>query len=178
MNKKIAFIGVAAVTAFGSAAVADIDLSFTDFEAVGANYVQYAPNTLEGTLNAFDGEFVLTEDGLNFTYADDFSILIANADLTDILVQMGGYSNFGADNYFTWTSGGSSAAGTQGGGFIDAGPIDVTGYYVWIGNGYGGGGAGIWTGTVDMIGDVSFVPAPGALALLGLAGLASRRRRN
>jgi MYXO-CTERM domain-containing protein len=48
---------------------------------------------------------------------------------------------------------------------------------VWIGNGYGAAGtSGTWTGTVTLHG-VDFVPAPGAAALLGLAGLASRRRR-
>ena len=50
---------------------------------------------------------------------------------------------------------------------------------VWIGNGYGATGtSGKWTGTVTLHGvNVVAVPAPGALALLGLAGLAGRRRR-
>jgi len=48
---------------------------------------------------------------------------------------------------------------------------------VWIGNGYGAAGtSGTWTGTITLIG-VNAVPAPGAIALLGLAGLAGRRRR-
>jgi MYXO-CTERM domain-containing protein len=48
---------------------------------------------------------------------------------------------------------------------------------IWIGNGYGAAGtSGTWTGTITLIG-VTAVPAPGAFALLGLAGLTGRRRR-
>jgi len=48
---------------------------------------------------------------------------------------------------------------------------------VYLGNGYGAGGtSGTWTGTITLLG-VNAVPAPGAMALLGLAGLAGRRRR-
>ena len=43
---------------------------------------------------------------------------------------------------------------------------------VMMADGYSGGAStDNWTGTL------SFVPAPGALALLGLAGVAGRRRR-
>ncbi|NCF41254.1 MAG: PEP-CTERM sorting domain-containing protein, partial [Planctomycetia bacterium] len=35
---------------------------------------------------------------------------------------------------------------------------------------------GTWNGTFTLFG-VNLVPAPGALALLGMAGLAGRRRR-
>jgi MYXO-CTERM domain-containing protein len=48
---------------------------------------------------------------------------------------------------------------------------------IWIGNGYGAAGtSGTWTGTITLLG-VTAVPAPGAVALLGLAGFCSRRRR-
>ncbi|MFM8641679.1 MAG: PEP-CTERM sorting domain-containing protein [Phycisphaerales bacterium] len=46
-----------------------------------------------------------------------------------------------------------------------------------LGNGFSGAGAqGTWTGSITLIG-VNVVPAPGAIALLGLAGLAAGRRR-
>jgi MYXO-CTERM domain-containing protein len=49
--------------------------------------------------------------------------------------------------------------------------------FIYIGNGYGGSGtSGTWTGTITLIG-IDEVPAPGALALLGVAGLSARRRR-
>ena len=48
---------------------------------------------------------------------------------------------------------------------------------IWLGNGYGAAGtSGTWTGSITLIG-VNAIPAPGALALLGVAGLAGRRRR-
>jgi MYXO-CTERM domain-containing protein len=48
---------------------------------------------------------------------------------------------------------------------------------IWVGNGYGASGSsGTWTGTITLIG-IDEVPAPGALALLGVAGLSARRRR-
>jgi MYXO-CTERM domain-containing protein len=48
---------------------------------------------------------------------------------------------------------------------------------VYLGNGYGAGGtSGTWTGSITLLG-VTAVPAPGAIALLGLAGLVGRRRR-
>jgi MYXO-CTERM domain-containing protein len=48
---------------------------------------------------------------------------------------------------------------------------------VWLGNGYGAAGtSGTWTGSITLIG-VEAIPAPGAVALLGLAGLAGSRRR-
>ena len=48
---------------------------------------------------------------------------------------------------------------------------------IWLGNGYGAAGtSGTWTGSITLVG-VNAVPAPGALALLGVAGFAARRRR-
>ena len=60
----------------------------------------------------------------------------------------------------------------------------MTGYYLYLGNGYAGGGPGVWTGSIDAIGSIDFqgstpaVPGPAALAgLVGIAGIARRRRR-
>jgi hypothetical protein len=48
---------------------------------------------------------------------------------------------------------------------------------IWLGNGYSRPDAsGTWTGTITLLG-VTAVPAPSAIALLGLAGFSSRRRR-
>ena len=176
--KAHTLIGMAVVAALGSAAVADVDLSFENFVAGGAQFALQDENPLVGNIDSFTGSFMLDLDGEGFTWADDLTVLIASIDLTEILVQMGGYSDFGASYKFNWTEGASGTAGTQAGGSIDTGVlggINATGYYVWLGNGYGGGGDGTWTGNISINGTV--VPAPGALALLGIAGLAGRRRR-
>ncbi|MEI6879145.1 MAG: MYXO-CTERM sorting domain-containing protein, partial [Planctomycetota bacterium] len=49
---------------------------------------------------------------------------------------------------------------------------------IWIGNGYSyAPTSGTWTGSITLLG-VNAVPAPGAIALVGLAGLVGRRRRS
>ncbi len=176
-------VGMAATAAISSAAVAELTLDFENFIAPGANYFpqniandQLVP--LEGNITGFIGDFVLNEDGEGFTWADDLSVVVATADLSEILIQMGGYSDFGATYRFIWPDGASGDAGTEAGGAVSTGVlggIDVTGYYLWLGNGYASGGNGNWTGSITIEGTVT--PAPGALALLGLAGLAGRRRR-
>ena len=173
-------MGMAATAAISSAAVAEISLDFTGFEATGANFALTNENAVAGNITDFAGDFVLDLDGENFTWADDLTVLIASADLSDILVQMGGFSDFGATYKYTWPVGAAGDAGTEAGGLVSTdvlGGIDATGYYVWIGNGYGSGGVGTWSGNIKINGTIDYVPAPGALALLGVAGLAGRRRR-
>jgi MYXO-CTERM domain-containing protein len=93
---------------------------------------------------------------------------------------MGGFSNLSAGQRYFWPNGGSSAPGTTAIGSVSlTAPITMDGsdLIVWIGNGYGAAGtSGTWSGTITLHG-VDAVPAPGAIALLGLAGLAGRRRR-
>ncbi|MEC9233545.1 MAG: hypothetical protein VX403_06500, partial [Planctomycetota bacterium] len=110
------------------------------------------------------------------------TILIANESLTEILFQVGGYTSYANIvspdtnlGHFFWEFGAGAAPGTSGGGIVDVGGIDVTGWYLYLGHGYGLGGEGFWSGSIDLQGSV--VPAPGAIALFGLAGFAARRRR-
>ena len=177
MTKAHTLLGVAAAASLAAAASAEIDLVFENFQAAGSQFSLTDENAVEGSLDFANGDFVLNADGENFTWCDDLCVMIASADLSDLLVQIGGYSDYGAANRFTWATGSSGTAGTAGGGSIDTGSIDCTGYYVWLGNGYGGGGVGDWSGAIQLGGSIDYVPAPGALALLGLGGLVARRRR-
>jgi len=132
----------------------EVPLSFTEFTAAGASVSLVDAEVLFGSFSGALGDFVLVEDGIDYTYCDDLMVLVANADLTDLLLQVGGFSSFGATHRFGWPLGGSSAAGTVGGGNVDfGGDIDVSGYFLWLGNGYGGGGDGVWTGTIDLLGN-------------------------
>jgi len=177
MNKAFVFTtaGIASAV-LASSATAEIDLVFTNFIAAGSQFSQTDSNALSGSIDQADGLFVLNS-GENFTWADDLTVIIASEDLSVLHMQIGGFSDYGATHRFSWPTGASGDPGTEAGGIIDIGGIDVTGYYMFLGNGYASGGDGDWTGSIELLGSVAHVPAPGALALLGLAGLAGRRRR-
>jgi hypothetical protein len=181
MNKAHTILGAVAAASLAGAASADINLTFDNFIAAGAQFSMTddgAGNSdLAGTVDSALGAFTLNS-GENFTWADDLCVMIANDDLSELHMQIGGYSDFGATHRFVWPTGASGDPGTAAGGTVDIGGIDVTGYKLWLGNGYGSGGDGDWSGGIDLVGSVEYVPAPGALALLGLAGVSARRRRN
>ena len=137
------------------------------------NGVAFAP---DGTLYCTTPTRIVCFDG------DSFKPL-SKALTNPVREAIGGFSNLGAAQRYTWANGGSSAPGTTVTGtvnlttalaFTNNAAVDGT---IWLGNGYGAAGtSGTWTGSITLIG-VNAVPAPGAIALLGLAGLAGRRRR-
>lgn len=178
--------GLAAAT-LASAASADITITLNNQSFAGFNFNtimnyaggQNAVGTLTGavinmTLNA----------STSFTYADDICIYVGPSPINvGGRLQIGGYSNLNAQQRRFWPTGGSSAPGTTATGSVTlATPLTFVGntavdQFIYIGNGYGAQGtSGTWTGTITLIG-INEVPAPGAVALLGLAGLSARRRR-
>ena len=172
--------GIAAA-ALVSAASADVTFSFTNQTWTGFNFTEaYAAGSLTGTLTGATVNATLTAS-TSYTYADDLCIYVAGSPLAlGGLLQCGGFSNLNASQRYSWANGGSDAPGTPVSGTVNfttginmaANPQNAS---IWIGNGYGAAGtSGTWTGTITLIG---VVPAPGAVALLGLAGLTSRRRR-
>ena len=173
--------GIAAA-ALVSAASADVTFSFTNQTWTGFNFTEaYAAGSLSGTLSGVSVNATLNAS-VATTYADDLCVYMDAAPLSlGGLLQVGGFSNLNAAQRYSWSNGGSSAPGTTVTGTktlttgIDmaANPLQSIGG----GNGYGAAGtSGTWTGTITLIG-VNAVPAPGAVALLGLAGLTGRRRR-
>ena len=181
MRKAHTILGAVAVASIAGAASADISITFENFIAAGAQFEMLGDengDVLSGSIENAVGDFIMNTAGEDFTWCDDLTVMIANDDLSDLYMQIGGYSDFGAAYRFTWPTGASGDAGTVGGGIaIEGESIDVSGYRLWLGNGYASGGNGDWSGAIDL-GGISFVPAPGALALLGLAGVSARRRRN
>jgi MYXO-CTERM domain-containing protein len=186
--KKTMLASAVAAASLAGAASADITVPLADFVATGFQFfdVVEAANPgafIFGNLTGASVNAVLTAS-TNFTYADDLCIYVDAIPLsTGGLLQCGGFSSLSASQRYFWPNGASSAPGTVVSGtvnfttsiFIDQALLGAP--RVWIGNGYGAAGtSGTWTGTVTLHG-VDFVPAPGAVALLGLAGLASRRRR-
>jgi MYXO-CTERM domain-containing protein len=172
--------GIAAA-ALVSAASADVTFSFTNQTWTGFNFTEaYAAGSLTGTLTGVSVNATLNAS-TNYTYADDLCVYINPSPLSlGGLLQVGGFSNLNAAQRYSWANGGDDAAGTPVTGTktlttainMAANPTQS----IWVGNGYGAAGtSGTWTGTITLIG--VDVPAPGAVALLGLAGFCSRRRR-
>jgi len=173
-------IAAASLVSFASA---DVTVTFTNQTWTGFNFTD---------LTATYGGFVGTLTGVsvnatlnastNYTYADDLCVYVDPAPLsTGGLLQVGGFSNLNATQRLSWANGGSSAPGST---VIDAKSVNAivfsgsaTDPIIWLGNGYGAAGtSGTFTGSITLVG-VNAVPAPGALALLGVAGFAARRRR-
>ena len=179
--------GIAAA-AVASAASADITVSLTNQTFTGFNFQQFVDYTQFNVVGTLTGASinVTLNNSVAYTYADDLCVYVDVEPLsTGGKLQIGGFSSLSAAQRYFWPNGGSSAPGTTSIGsvslttalaFTGNKAVDGT---IWLGNGYGAGGtSGTWTGTVTLFGvNAVAIPAPGALALLGVAGFASRRRR-
>ena len=173
------FCGVA-VSALSAAASADVIVSFSD-TFTGFQFSQIAaPGALSGSLTGVSVSATLLASTA-FTYADDLCVYIDVLPLSTVgMVQVGGYSALGATQRYFWANGASDVVGTTviaSVTFLSACDMTTPNLAIWLGNGYGAAGtSGTWTGSITLHG-VDAVPAPGALALIGLAGLVARRRR-
>ena len=178
---RCALLCGAAVAMVSSAASADVVITLTNFTANAFQFSQaVAPGAVTGTLTGVSVSATLLSSSA-FTYADDLCVYVDVLPLSlNGLVQVGGFSDLGAQQRYLWPSGSSDAIGTVVLGEVSfASGIDMSipNLAVWIGNGYGATGAsGTWSGTITLHG-VNAIPAPGAIALLALAGFVSRRRR-
>ena len=180
--KKIALVAGLAAAVAGTAS-ADVTVTFTNQTWTGFNFTDLSAQFggFTGTLTGVSVNATLTASTA-YTYADDLCVYVDVAPLsTGGLRQVGGFSNLNALQRVSWANGGSSAPGTT---VIDSKSVNAISFSgtsadatIWLGNGYGASGtSGTWTGSITLIG-VNAVPAPGAIALVGLAGLAGRRRR-
>ena len=186
MKSVIGAGAACAAMALAGAASADVTIDFADATYAGFAFDQLfgadAGEYLVGTLTGVSVNAVLTAS-TSFTYADDLCIYVDDIPLsTGGLLQVGGFSNLNAAQRYSWPNGGSSAPGTTViGTVVLTTALEFSGSAadaaVWLGNGYGATGtSGTWSGSITLIG-VEAIPAPGAGALLGLAGLAGSRRR-
>jgi len=124
---------------------------FENVVAQGSNFWQMDPPLpcMDGLLLLdVSGDFVLNS-GENFTWADDLTIMFANDDLSELYMQIGGFSDYGTSYRYTWPYGASGDPGTAAGGLIDIASVEISDWYGWIGNGYGSGGDGDWSGQIE-----------------------------
>lgn len=180
--KKIALVAGLAAAVAGTAS-ADVTVTFTNQTWTGFNFTDLSTQFggFTGTLTGVAVNATLTASTA-YTYADDLCVYVDVAPLsTGGLLQVGGFSNLNALQRVAWANGGSSTPGTT---VIDSKSVNAIAFTgtsadatIWLGNGYGAAGtSGTWTGSITLFG-VNAAPAPGAIALVGLAGLAGRRRR-
>jgi hypothetical protein len=181
---KISAIGASVAVVVASVASADVTYTFTNETWGGFDFsTAFGAGTLTGSITAVKANATLN-DSVGYTYADDLCIYVAyNPIALGGLLQAGGFSNLQATQKYSWANGGSSAPGTVVSSTrllntaisMAANPNAI----VYVGNGYGAAGsAGTWSGTITLVGvELAPVPAPGAVALLGLAGAIGGRRR-
>ncbi len=180
---KISAIGASVAVIVASVASADVTYTFVNQTWTGFNFNEaFAAGTLTGTLTAVKANATLNAS-VGYTYADDLCVYMNPSPLSvGGLLQVGGFSSLSANIWYSWSNGGSSAPGTVVSSTVNlvTGSIDMAAnptQSIWVGNGFGAPSAsGNWTGTITLVG-VNFVPAPGAVALLGLAGAIGGRRR-
>jgi hypothetical protein len=179
--KNTCLVSAIAVAAIAAGASADVTYTFDSLTLDALEFNQiFGAGTLVGSLTGVSINATLLDSVR--TYANDLTIYIDLPPVGGGLLQVGGYSTLGAAQQYAWTNGNSSAIGTVVNSTVTlASAIGFTGTAadlpVLLGNGFAGAGAsGTWSGSITLIG-VSVVPAPGAIALLGLAGLAASRRR-
>ncbi len=160
--------GLASVGLAGTAMAASVDFEVNGPGGTASDV--YATAMAAGTVDIV-ADF--TNSG-GWTWAGD--LLIAFVDSNGNGVEYGGYDmSFGYDSVGDFSSGWDSSASGSYSATIDltgSGLADIAS--IQFMDGYSqGASTDRWVGTITG----ADVPAPGAVALLGLAGLAGRRRR-
>lgn len=136
---------------------AQINIAGSGFTSTGASFSQiFTDNEVTGTLTSIDMDATLAASTSD-TYANDLMIFVtATSDLNSTgILQAGGFSNFGATERISWTTGNSSVIGTQ---VMESQPLvtplDFSAnptYNIWLGNGYADANPPTTSGTWDNI---------------------------
>lgn len=166
--------GVAAAAVAVSAS-ADVTISFDTDNITGLQCILPAgENTLVGTLTGMSIVTNFYASASSGVWASD--LLVAVSDGTSTAgIEWGGFNasfGFTDGGGFSW----SPAYGTYSSSFSGYN-MAVNNGTLFVCNGWSTSPGGSWSGDITLYG-VSVVPAPGAVALLGVAGLAGRRRRD
>lgn len=173
--KNTLLLGAASAALVSGAAVADYQINFA--HAGDPHTPISSVHQLTGSLGdmAVNTEFT---NGGGWTWAGDFHIAIVDPNGNHL--QFGGYDYdsghaVAGDFPSSWDSS-TSGSFSHTASLASMGLGGDGDWTVHLTHGYSGGGGDAWDGNVTLHG-LTLVPAPGALALLGLAGLAGRRRR-
>ena len=157
-------------------AVANVDLDFELLNSNGTDSISYVLNVDGGALDSIDFAIDFTNNG-DFTWAGD--VLFGFTDPNGNSIEFGGFDvSFGytvaGDFPVDWDADVSGTYGYS----ADLAAFGLSGGGDWIieiANGYENSVDTSWSGVLGLNGLA--VPTPGVLALMGIAGLAGRRRR-
>ncbi len=126
----------------GLLSTAQIAITGSNFTATGAQFnLVFTDDEVTGTLTSIDMDATLGAS-TSFTYANDLMVYItATSDINSAgILQAGGFSNFGAAERISWTSGGSEMVGTR---VMESQALTTPlnfatnpTYNIWLGNGY------------------------------------------
>ncbi len=136
------------------------EIEFESLTLSGAEFINVTGDGLSGELTAVTADFQIDASGSG-TWASDFAVLFTTQEeisTSSVVLQVGGFTNFGSDSRIQWGTGNSTTPGTAVQTTIDIPtPLDVEDLYVWIGHGWQTGGSSTWSGSVELIG-VNDVP--------------------
>ena len=133
-------------------------IEFDSLTLSGGEFITVG-NDLSGELLAVAADFVIdaAEGG---TWASDFGLLITTENIeggaidpSTVVLQVGGFSNFGEESRIPWGTGSSGAPGTPVETVVDIPvPLDMSGLYVSIGNAWATSTGGTWSGAIALNG--------------------------
>jgi subtilisin family serine protease/uncharacterized membrane protein len=150
------------------AGTADLDDGFLiEFESLslsGGEFITVG-NDLNGELFAVSADFFI-EESEGGTWASDFGLLITTEDIEDgeidpssVVLQVGGFTNFGDDDQISWGSGNSGEPGTRIETVVEIPvPLNMEELYVSVGNAWATSTGGIWTGAIALNGVAATTP--------------------
>jgi MYXO-CTERM domain-containing protein len=168
--------GVASAAVVASTS-ADVTVEFDTGNIVGLSNggeVIFLAEGLTGTFTGMDLDVDFYASNSSGVWASDLLVAVSDGTFSAGL-EWGGFNTtfgFADGGSFNW---GRSSYGENFSSFSGYNMAVNNGALVIL-NGWSTSPGGSWRGTITLYG-VDAVPAPGALALLGVAGLAGRRRR-
>ena len=162
-------LSAAAIAGFASA---DIDVSVSDAYLLGGEFAAVDLGAVSGSLTGISYTYSWANTAGDSSWSSDMLMAVS---VSGTIVSAGGYNmSFGGTSWGSIS--GSYNTGTFSG-YASGSAVAMSGngYFVWM-NGWASSG-GTTSSISATLHGLNAVPAPGALALLGLAGVAGTRRR-
>ncbi len=162
------FRNKAALTSTASAGLHQTDDVMFEFEALSLDGGEFMTvgEDFAGELSGVAADFVLddTDDG---TWASDLALLITTEnpedsdeiDASSVVLQVGGFTDFGSTPRINWETGNSNEPGTEVITTIEIPtPLVMENLFVAIGNGWPSSDGGTWTGSITLLGVTDSTP--------------------